>query len=151
MRLTLHTDYALRTLIFLASSGDSGATAETIARAYRISKNHLVKVIQRLTRLGYLETTRGRGGGVRLARAPADIRVGEVVRQTEDTLALVECFEAQTNSCPLAGACLLETRLAEALRAYFTVLDGYTIADVSANQGSLARLLGHRAEPGRGL
>lgn len=142
MRLTLHTDYALRALIYLASMREESTTAGQIAAAYGISKNHLVKVLQKLRALGYLETVRGRNGGVRLARAPASIPIGEVVRRTEDLIEVVECFNPETNTCPLAGACRLKPQLGEALQAYLAVLDRYTVADISANPGQLRALLG---------
>lgn len=141
MRLSLHADYALRALIYLATTPDEATTAGAIAGAYGISKNHLVKVLQRLRDLGFVETVRGRGGGVRLAQAPDAIRLGAVVRQTEDLGELVECFNLETNTCPLATVCLLQRRLDEALRAYVEVLDRYTLADVSANRGALAKAL----------
>ncbi|HKP77636.1 MAG TPA: Rrf2 family transcriptional regulator, partial [Phenylobacterium sp.] len=125
MRLSLHTDYALRALIYLASMREEATTAGAIAGSYRISKNHLVKVLQRLRDLGYVETVRGRGGGVRLAVDPAQIRLGEVVRRTEALDEVVECFNPQTNTCPIASACLLPRRLSEALQAYLAVLDRY--------------------------
>ncbi|MEW5687834.1 MAG: Rrf2 family transcriptional regulator [Pseudomonadota bacterium] len=142
MRLSLHTDYALRALIYLASMREPSATAGAIAASYRISQNHLVKVLQRLRTLGYVETTRGRGGGVRLAKAPADIGLGEVVRRTEDLGEIVECFNPETNTCPVAPVCLLPRRLNEAMEAYLAVLDRYTIADVSANRDALRGILG---------
>lgn len=142
MRLSLHTDYALRALIYLASMREPATTAGAIAGAYGISKNHLVKVLQRLRALGYVETGRGRGGGVRLGREAAAIRLGEVVRQTEDLGEMVECFNLETNTCPLAQACLLKRRLREALEAYLDVLDRYTLADVSANRDVLSGVLG---------
>ena len=145
MRLTLHTDYALRTLIFLAAGNGKSATAPEIARRYGISQNPLVKVIQRLRGLGYLTTSPGRGGGVKLARPADSIRIGQVVRDTEDSLALVECFETETNTCPLAAACLLKARLHEALNAYLAVLDRYTVADLATNGGQLMTLLGEPA------
>ncbi|MBJ7409664.1 MAG: Rrf2 family transcriptional regulator [Phenylobacterium sp.] len=143
MRLSLHTDYALRSLIYLASMREEATTAAAIAASYRISKNHLVKVIQRLRDLGYVDTARGRGGGVRLARDPAQIRLGEVVRRTEDLDEMVECFNPETNTCPISQACLLPRRLNEALQAYLAVLDRYTVADVSTNRVQLAAVLGH--------
>lgn len=143
MRLSLHTDYALRALIYLASMREEATTAGAIAGSYRISKNHLVKVLQRLRDLGYVETVRGRGGGVRLAVDPAQIRLGEVVRRTEALDEVVECFNPQTNTCPIASACLLPRRLSEALQAYLAVLDRYTVADVSTNRAALAAILGH--------
>ena len=142
MRLSLHTDYALRALMYLTAMREPATTAGAIAGAYGISKNHLVKVLQRLRDLGYVDTVRGRGGGVRLARDPADVRLGAVVRQTEDLGEMVECFNMETNTCPLAQACILQRRLDEALRAYLEVLDRYTLADVSANRGALQRILG---------
>src|SRR3990167_7274735 len=141
MRLSLHTDYALRALIYLASMREPPTTAGAIADAYGISKNHLVKVLQRLRDQGYVETGRGRGGGVRLGREAAAIRLGEVVRQTEDLGEMVECFNLDTNTCPLAQACLLKRRLREALEAYLGVLDRYTLADVSANRDVLGGIL----------
>ena len=142
MRLTLHTDYALRALIYLANADEGGATAGEIAGAYRISKNHLVKVLQRLRALGYVDATRGRGGGVRLAMAPREIVIGKVVRQTEDNLDLVECFNPETNTCPLIEACRLKAKLGEALAAYLAVLDRYTIADVMGDRARMAAVLG---------
>ena len=141
MRLTLHTDYALRSLIYLANAGEQGATAGAIADAYGISKNHLVKVLQRLRALGYLDTVRGRGGGVRLIRDPGSIGLGEVIRRTED-LDLVECFDPATNTCPLIKACGLKGTLGEALAAYLAVLDRYTIADIKGDRGRMAAILG---------
>lgn len=143
MRLSLHTDYALRSLIYLASMREEATTAAAIAGAYRISKNHLVKVLQRLRDIGYVETVRGRGGGVRLAVDPARIRLGDVVRRTEELGEMVECFNPETNTCPISHACLLTRRLSEALLAYLAVLDRYTVADVSANRAQLAAVLGH--------
>lgn len=142
MRLTLHTDYALRALIYLAVSEEGAVTAGAIAEAYGISRNHLVKVLQSLRDLGFLETVRGRGGGVRLARKAAEIGVGEVVRKTEDLRDHIECFKPETNTCPLINACELQRGLGEALEAYLAVLDRYTIADVAADRRGLTRLLG---------
>jgi Rrf2 family nitric oxide-sensitive transcriptional repressor len=143
MHLSLHTDYALRALIYLASMREEATTAGDIAGSYRISKNHLVKVLQRLRDLGYVETVRGRGGGVRLAVDAAQIRLGEVVRRTEALDEMVECFNPETNTCPIAPACLLPRRLSEALQAYLAVLDRYTVADVSLNRAALSAILGH--------
>lgn len=143
MRLSLHTDYALRALIYLASMRQEATTAAAIAGSYRISKNHLVKVLQRLRDLGYVETVRGRGGGVRLSRDPAEIRLGEVVRRTENLREIVECFSPETNTCPIAPVCLLPRRLNEALQAYLAVLDRYTVAEVSSNRAALGAILGN--------
>lgn len=142
MRLTLQTDYALRALLYLAAAGEQGGTAHGIADSYGISRNHLAKVLQKLRGLGYLTATRGRNGGVRLARPAADIRVGAVVRQTEDSLAPVECLDPATNTCPLIGVCGLERSLGEAMDAYLAVLDRYTIADVALDPRGMKRLFG---------
>ncbi|MBX6744999.1 MAG: Rrf2 family transcriptional regulator [Acetobacteraceae bacterium] len=141
MRLTLHADYALRTLMFLGLRPGRLASVPEIAAAYRISENHLTKVVHRLGRAGFIETLRGRGGGIRLARAPYEIRLGEVVRCTEDDLALLVCFGPdgkprgeglEEGGCIIAGACRLRSALAEALGAFMAVLDGKTLADLLA-------------------
>lgn len=130
MRLTLHTDYALRALIYLALRTDRRVSIREIAEAHRISENHLVKVVHNLGRGGFVETTRGRGGGLRLARPAAEINVGDVVRFTEDDMALVACFQADGPGCALIGACRLQRLLGEALQAFQSVLDGKTLADL---------------------
>ncbi|HTQ05009.1 MAG TPA: Rrf2 family transcriptional regulator [Polyangiaceae bacterium] len=131
MRLTVHSDYGLRVLIFLAAKGGAAATIPEIAGAYDISRAHLMKVVNELGRLGYVATTRGRKGGIVLARAPAAIRIGEVVRQTEENLALVECFSKEKGAgCRIDGACRLKGALAQALGAFLDVLDGYTLEDI---------------------
>jgi Rrf2 family nitric oxide-sensitive transcriptional repressor len=142
MRLTRHTDNALRALIYLGiHTDDAPARIADIARRMGINEDHLAKVIARLSQLGYVETTRGRDGGVRLAKAPAAIIVGDVVRATEDNLNLVECFDPATNQCPIAPACALAPALDEALTAFLAVLDRYTLADLVAKPRSLSRLL----------
>jgi Rrf2 family transcriptional regulator, nitric oxide-sensitive transcriptional repressor len=135
MRLTTFSDYSLRTLICLAVRGYS--TVAEISHLYGISEAHLNKVIHQLGVAGDIETIRGRGGGIRLARPPQAINVGTVVRRTED-LALVTCLEG--GGCLLSPACVLQTVLKEALAAFLTVLDRYTIADL-ASSPALARLL----------
>lgn len=129
MRLNLHTDYALRLLMFLAAKQQQ-ASIDEIAKAYGISRNHLVKVGQRLTELGYVEARRGRGGGLLLARGPEMINVGEVVRLVENTGAFVECFDPQINQCRVAGVCGLQGALSLALGDFMTRLDRYTVADL---------------------
>src|SRR6185369_3161940 len=125
MRLTIFTDYALRVLIYLGAHRDEErlATIGDIAAAYRISENHLMKVVHNLARHGYVQTTRGKGGGMQLARAPEEINIGAVVRITEDDMALVECFQDGPPKCPIVSACSLQGVLAEALREFFAVLD----------------------------
>lgn len=142
MRLTRHTDNALRALIFLAIHTDTApARISDIARRMGMSEDHLAKVIARLAPLGYVETIRGRIGGVRLARPASEIVVGDIVRATEDNLTLVECFDPETNRCPIAPACALAPALDEALTAFFAVLDRYTLADLTARPRALHELL----------
>ena len=142
MRLTVYTDYSLRTLIYLgAKKQDELTTIQEISDAYNISKNHLMKVTHQLGQLGYIETIRGRGGGIRLAKLPAHISIGEVVRQTEEDFHLVECFDPESNMCKIAPACQLKGVLAEALQAYLEVLDRYTVEDFLGNRNLLMQLL----------
>ena len=142
MRLTRFTDNALRALLFLALAPDDVPTVGEVARRMGMSEDHLLKVVQRLTQLGYVKTIRGRRGGMRLARAADSIVVGEVVRQTEDNLQLVPCFESGNDSCPITSACGLAPALDDALQAFLTVLDGYTIADIMARRSELRALVG---------
>lgn len=141
MRLTRHTDNALRALIYLATHTGEASRITDIARRMGMSEDHLAKVIARLAQLGYVTTTRGRDGGVRLAKPAAEIVVGDVVRGTEDNLTLVECFDPSTNQCPIAPACALAPALDEALTAFFAVLDRYTLAQLTARPRAITRLL----------
>lgn len=133
MRLTLHTDYALRTLLYMGIHADRRVSIHEIASAYDISENHLVKVIHRLSRLGLIDARRGRGGGLLLAHAPKDIRIGDVVRQTEDDMRLVHCEPGATENascCILSDMCRLRGVLSVALGAFMQVLDGTTLTDL---------------------
>lgn len=130
MRLTRHTDYALRVLLYAATYPDRRVSTEEISTAFGISTHHLVKVVNNLGRAGFLDLKRGRNGGIRLGRAPEEIVVGAVVRVTEPDLHLVECFDAKRNTCPIVPACRLIQPLADARKAFLRVLDGYTLADV---------------------
>ncbi|MDA8110472.1 MAG: Rrf2 family transcriptional regulator [Betaproteobacteria bacterium] len=141
MRLTTFTDYALRVLIYLGTAPDGFATIEQIAGGYRISANHLMKVVHQLGQLGYVATVRGKGGGLRLARAPESINVGEVVRRTEDGFAIVECFEKGARNCAIAPSCVLKHALHEALDAFLEALDRYTLADLLKPRKPLAQVL----------
>lgn len=141
MRLTRHSDNALRALIFLAAHPEKPSRITDIARRMGMSEAHVAKVIARLAQLGYVQTLRGRIGGVQLARPAAEIVVGDVVRSTEDNLTLVECFDPSTNQCPIAPACDLARALDKALSAFFDVLDAYTLADLSARPRELQQLL----------
>lgn len=142
MRFTLHTDYALRVLMYLGSApGDDLATIKTISRGYGISENHLMKVVNRLAQAGFIATVRGRNGGMRLAREPSEINVGAVVRACEDDMRIVECFNPATNTCPIAAACALPALLDEALAAFIAVLDRYTLADLLKPKAALWAVL----------
>lgn len=129
MRLSVQTDYALRTLMFLAVKDGHHSIAE-IAHAYGISKNHLMKVAQRLAAEGFVEGVRGRSGGLKLARPANALNVGSIMRAMEDTGTFVECFDAATNSCVVTPACGLRHALAGALEAFARHLDQFTIADL---------------------
>ena len=142
MRLTQHTDYALRVLIHVGLKQGGASTIREIADSYAISRNHLMKVAHELGQIGVITPTRGRGGGLALARAPGEINVGDVVRRMEESLALVECFKGPDNTCPIAGLCRLERALAQALQAFLAVLDDLTLADLLVNRAALAARLG---------
>ena len=140
MHLTFHTDYALRLLMLLAAEPDNRHTIEEIAQRYDISRNHLMKVTQTLAQAGFVDSFRGRAGGLRLARAPASINLGAVVRATEDDLALVECFDRESNRCAISPACGLRGPLEEALRAFLAVLDRYSLADLLQNPATARKM-----------
>lgn len=137
MHLTQYSTYALRTLQYAALRDPVIVTVQEVARAHGISKAHLVKVSHELGQRGYIQTIRGRNGGMRLARPADQINVGEVVRWTEGPLELVECFNSETNTCPLEGVCYLSRGIQRALRAFLSVLDDMTIADITVNRGIL--------------
>ncbi len=141
MRLTQYTDYALRVLMYLGLRGEQRVTITEIAERYTISRNHIMKVVFQLGQLDYVETTRGRNGGIRLQQSPEAINVGEVVRSMERNLDLVECFGAD-NQCCLTPACVLRGAVGEALAAFFAVLDRYTLADLLGPRDRLAAQLG---------
>lgn len=141
MRLNTFTDYSLRVLLYLAHRPKGQATIAEIARAYDISEHHLVKVVHFLGREGYLENRRGRGGGLGLARAPADIRVGELMRLAEGGDRPAECFDPAENRCVIAGACKLQRALGEALDAFYGALDSYTLADLAMRPKTVKALI----------
>lgn len=129
MRLSVQTDYALRTLMFLAAKEGHHPIAE-IARSYGISKNHLMKVAQRLVAEGFIESVRGRGGGLKLARPAAALNVGAIVRTMEETGSFVECFDQSTNSCVVTPVCGLRHALSGAVEAFLHHLDAFTVSDL---------------------
>ena len=145
MRLTVHTDYALRVLMYLALKEDRLATIAEIASSYGISKNHLMKVVHELGVAGYVETVRGRGGGLRLAKPVKSIGLGEVVRHTEPDMAIVSCFEPINAPCTIHPGCVLKRALKKAANAFVEVLDSYTLDDLVRPRGKLAGLLDIKA------
>jgi len=137
MRLTRYTDYAMRVLLYLGARPDRLCAIGEIARAYGISQNHLMKVVNDLVRAGHVASVRGRNGGIRLGRDPSEINVGAIVRHTEEGFGLLEC-----GGCIIAPACGLTVAMQEALAAFMAVLDRYTLADLLSQRRGLAALLG---------
>ncbi len=140
MRLTNYSDYALRILTYLGLKREELSTITEIADCYGISRNHIVKIVHHLGQLGYVDTLRGKNGGIRLARAPEKINIGEVIRHTETSMDIVECFSNQ-NSCIIGCSCVLRTAISEALSAFMAVLDDYTLADLMAPRRQLSKKL----------
>jgi Rrf2 family nitric oxide-sensitive transcriptional repressor len=140
VQLSLHADYGLRVLLYLGSHPGEIVSTKRISNAYGISKNHLVRVMQTLGEHGYIHVIPGRSGGVTLAKEPEAIRLGDVVRDAEPTIDLVECFDKETNTCPIIHVCGLKSRLADALDAFITELNKNTLADLMtpARRKSLA-------------
>ena len=136
MKLTLFTDYSMRVLLYLAARPDHLCSIAEVAKAYRISQNHLMKVVNDLARSGYIESVRGRGGGIRLGKAPEEINIGNLVRHTEGGFDLVDCA-----SCVIAPACSLTGVLKEALCAFLAVLDRYSLADLMDKRRDMGLLL----------
>ncbi len=142
MNLKKYTDYALRVLIVTAMKPDKGLTSiKEISETFNISSHHLGKIVFELNKLDYIETIRGRHGGIRLAKPAEEINVGEVVRQFEDDFILLECFNKEENHCVISPSCELKHVLYKALQAFFDVLDQYTIKDLVHNENDLLRLL----------
>ncbi len=142
MRLTAYTDYSLRVLIYLGLRGERLATISELSETYGLSANHLMKIIHNLGKLGYIETVRGRGGGMKLAGAPEEINIGQVVRQMEPDFALVECFDPDRRTgCVITPACRLQLVLGKAMESFLDVLDNHTLADLLQNRTRLRSLL----------
>jgi Rrf2 family nitric oxide-sensitive transcriptional repressor len=134
MRLTSYSDYSIRVLIYLATQNNEQLTnIKEISEAYQISKNHLMKIVYNLGKMGYIETIRGRNGGFRLNKTPTEINIGELVRKTEEDFYLVECFKEHDN-CVISPVCSLKFILNHALDAFLQVLDQYTLADIIENK-----------------
>lgn len=141
MRLTVQTDYALRVLMHVAVHDGERPTIAQIAAAYGISRNHVMKVVHQLGLAGFLETRRGQGGGIRLARPAREIIVGDVVRRTEPDMALVTCLEPGNGSCAITPACVLRGALQRATDAFLAELDRVSLADLVANGAAIRALL----------
>lgn len=138
MQLTRYTDYSLRVLLYLAAEQPGArATVSDIADSFAIARNHLLKVVHRLGKLGYVQTIRGKGGGILLAQAPAQIGLGQVVRDMENRLQIIDCNQPP---CPLRGSCRLKGILHQAGEAFLQVLDGYSLADLVEQPGQLQQL-----------
>ncbi|MDW3223823.1 MAG: Rrf2 family transcriptional regulator [Paracoccaceae bacterium] len=137
MKLTSYTNYAMRSLQLAALKAPELVRIDDVAKIHNLSRPHIMKIVHELGKAGYLETVRGRSGGFRLARPPAEISVGDVVRITEGPLDVVECFNPEKNTCPLMGICILSKKIQEATAAFMAVLDDLTIADIAANRGQL--------------
>jgi Rrf2 family nitric oxide-sensitive transcriptional repressor len=141
VHLTRFSDYGLRLAIYLACHPGRAVSVDEISRAYGISRHHLVKVVQTLTDLGVVDAQRGRGGGMRLAMRPSEINVGWLIRTTEPHFNLVECFDTETNTCPIATACGLKGALHRAQQAFLGVLDEYSLDRILARREDLSLLL----------
>lgn len=137
MKLTAYSNYALRSLQLAALRAPDRIKVDDVVHVHGLARPHIVKIVHELGRAGYLETIRGRGGGFRLARPADSIIVGDVVRLTEGPLDIVECFNPEKNTCPLIGVCKLSRALQQATKAFMTVLDDLTLADIAANRGEL--------------
>jgi Rrf2 family nitric oxide-sensitive transcriptional repressor len=140
MRLTMHTDYALRMLIQLGVHTDRLVTVNETAQTYQVSKNHMMKVAHRLCIEGFVVSVRGNGGGLRLAKHPSDINIGHVVRRIENDFSLVGCFEPRCDECRITSACLLRSALHRALKAFHEVLDEYSLQDLLVTRPLLEEL-----------
>lgn len=140
MQLTLHTDYTLRVLIHAGVADGKLITINDIAETFDISKQHLMKVVNNLSQKGYLDTVRGKGGGIRLGRPPHDINIGQVVRETEERLQVIGCLQRR-GYCRIERACVLRGALHDASNAFLAELDRYTLADLIKPQRTLSRLL----------
>jgi Rrf2 family transcriptional regulator, nitric oxide-sensitive transcriptional repressor len=142
MRLTVYSDYSLRLLMYLAVRTERLSTIQEVATSYGMSANHLMKVAHQLGQAGYIETVRGRNGGLRL-KLPADgINLGEVLRHTEPDMDIVPCFQPDNEDCPLRRACALKLALQRARQAFLGVLDQYSIGDLTAAPGPMRSMLG---------
>jgi Rrf2 family nitric oxide-sensitive transcriptional repressor len=150
MRLTLHTDFSLRVLIQVGLNDGKLTTINEIAESFGISKNHLMKVVNDLSRKGYLETIRGRNGGIRLTRRPSDVNLGNVVRDTEEELGVLGCLQRK-GYCRIQRVCVLRGVVRDATNAFLAVFDDYTLADLLEPRSPLKSILLHSRAPARAI
>ncbi len=134
MQLTIFTDYGLRSLMYLGCQPDKICSVREIAEHYGISRNHLVKVVHRLAQLGYVKSTKGKGGGITLAKDALKLKLGDLVQKLEPNMDLVECFDRATNTCKVVANCSLKHYLADASSAFIKELNRHTLADVVQNK-----------------
>ncbi|WP_181350812.1 Rrf2 family transcriptional regulator [Thalassobacillus sp. CUG 92003] len=147
MRLKKYTDYALRVLIYVGSKPEGELSSiKEISDVFNVSENHLGKVVNQLNKHNLVETIRGRAGGIRMAKNPAFINVGSVVRKMEDDFTILECFDADTNACVITVSCKLKHVLGDALQAFLGVLDQYTLEDLLENRLELQALMDTTAQ-----
>lgn len=137
MQLTSFTDYSLRTLMYLAAHPDELSSVKKIAEYYGISRNHLVKVAHRLGDLGYIQTTKGRGGGIAIAKDAGQLRLGDLIRELEPNMNTVECFDKETNTCSITNTCQLKHYLFDATQSFIETLNQHTLADIVKDKDAL--------------
>lgn len=142
MHLNIRSNHAMRLMMYCALNDEGVASIAEIARACNMSETHLAKIAHQLAALGFVETVRGRRGGVRLARPVGKLNVGDIVRSMEITACLVECLDPETNTCPLIEVCRFRTIIGEALEGFFQVLERYTLADLVSDGGGLRAAMG---------
>jgi len=141
MEVSLHSDYSFRVLMYLALRSEGLSQIKTIAESFEVSEHHLIKVVQNLVKYGYVDSFRGRAGGIKLAMEPAKINIGQVFRRTEPSLRLLTCFDRNHNECRIAGICDLQGVFDAALQAFLRELDAVTLEDVVGNKRPLRKLL----------
>lgn len=132
MQLTSFTDYSLRTLMYLVARPEDMSSVKEISEHYDVSRNHLVKVVHRLSQLGYIETAKGKGGGIRIAEGAETLRLGDLISQLEPHMSMAECFDAETNTCRITDTCRLKHYLYEATNSFTEKMNAYTLADTIA-------------------
>ncbi|MFC0179046.1 Rrf2 family transcriptional regulator [Thorsellia kenyensis] len=134
MQITRFTDYGLRTLMYVASCPENIASVKEISEYYGISRNHLVKVVHKLSKLGFLETIKGKGGGIKIAEKTDSIRLGDLIKLLEPNMYIAECFNENDNGCKITNSCKLKHYFFEASQNFINTLNKYTLADTIHNK-----------------